>query len=141
MTVTTYRVCPDCGFQNTNEANFCLHCGHALTAANNYIMTPHATDLDFPLSALNLSPTEVEKARSLRLTLATDIPAGYHSGGIIFAESDVAISQGPLESWKSLVQNLIALLLAKDYAGAYNLSIHENSHQFYLYGEALVSVN
>ncbi|KRL93731.1 zinc-ribbon domain-containing protein [Levilactobacillus hammesii] len=141
MKQTYYRICPKCGNQNAADANFCLKCGTTLSPADEYALIPHAADQSFPLFDLELTPDEVAQTKNFIITAATDLPAGYHSAGLIFAESDVAPRAGEKAAWEDLMKHLYALLLAKNYDGAARITIQPqptNPSQLCLYGEALI---
>ena len=86
MKQNTYRICSKCGNENSADANFCLNCGTALSDNNNFVLTAHSSDLDFPLVDLELSVEEEVKAKKLVITFEA-IPAGCQSQGLVFAES------------------------------------------------------
>lgn len=142
MKQTYYRICPKCGNQNAADANFCLKCGSTLSAADEYTLIPHAADQSFPLFDLELTPDEVAQTKNFIITAATQLPAGYRSAGLIFAESAVAPQAGAKAAWEDLMKHLYALLLTKHYAGAMRITIQPqptNPSQLCLYGEALIA--
>ena len=144
MKQTYYRICSHCSNQNAADANFCLKCGTTLSSADEYVLIPHAADQSFPLFDLELTPDEVAQTKNFIITAATDLPAGYRSAGLIFAESAVAPQAGAKAAWENLMQHLYALLLAKHYAGAARITIQPqptNPSQLCLYGEALIPAN
>ncbi|MFC6207290.1 MULTISPECIES: zinc ribbon domain-containing protein [Levilactobacillus] len=141
MKQTYYRICSNCGNQNSADANFCLKCGTTLTTADDYAMIPHAADQSFPLFDLELTPDEVAQTKTFIITKDTEIPTGYRTVGMIFAESDVAPRAGAKAAWEDMMKHLYALLLAKGYAGAARITIQAepmSPGQLCLYGEALV---
>lgn len=141
MKQTYYRICSKCGNQNAADANFCLKCGNALSPADDYTLVPHAADQSFPLFDLELTPDEVAQTKNFVITTSTDIPAGYRSAGLVFAESDVAPRAGAKAAWEDLMKHLYALLLTKGYAGVTRVTIQPEPmqpSQLCLYGEALI---
>lgn len=144
MKQTYYRICSQCGNQNTADANFCLKCGNTLSTADEYVLIPHAADQSFPLFDLELTPDEVALTKTFIVTADTQLPTGYRSAGLIFAESNVAPQAGEKAAWEDLMKHLYALLLAKNYAGAARITIQPqptNPSQLSLFGEALIPDN
>lgn len=142
MQQTMNRICSKCGYQNGGDANFCLKCGAKLTAADDYIIVPHSSDMAFPLTGLDLTDEEVALTKRFKITYDTAIPVGYQSAGLVFAESDVAPQAGQKAAWEDLMKHLFALLLAKHYDGCARITLQPqptNPSQLCLYGEALVA--
>lgn len=142
MKQVTQRICPQCGYANGTTANFCLQCGAALTAANDFQVVPHGTDLSFPVTGLDLTTAERAQLHRLIITMSPTIPTGYQSAGPIFVESAVAPQASQLAVWEDLMTHLYALLLTRHYLGAVHLQIQPqaaDSSQLCLYGEALTA--
>lgn len=142
MKQTISRICSQCGYQNAGDANFCLKCGAKLSAADDYIMVPHSSDLSFPLTGLELTDDEIAQTKRFLITQDTTLPAGYRSAGLVFAESAGAPQAGQKAAWEDLMKHLFALLLAKHYDGCYHITLQPqstNPSQFCLYGEAIVA--
>ncbi|MGY5339237.1 zinc-ribbon domain-containing protein [Levilactobacillus spicheri] len=142
MKQTISRICSQCGYQNAGDANFCLKCGAKLSAADDYIMVPHSSDLSFPLTGLELTDDEIAQTKRFLITQDTTLPAGYRSAGLVFAESAVAPQAGQKAAWEDLMKHLFALLLAKHYDGCYHITLQPqstNPSQFCLYGEAIIA--
>jgi len=142
MKQTTSRICSQCGYQNAGDANFCLKCGAQLSAADDYIIVPHSSDLAFPLTGLELTPDEAAQVKRFTITQDTTIPAGYRGAGLVYAESAVAPQAGQKAAWEDLMKHLFALLLAKHYDGCTRITIQPqptNPSQLSLFGEALVT--
>ncbi|QMU07363.1 zinc ribbon domain-containing protein [Levilactobacillus suantsaii] len=142
MQQTLSRICPKCGAQNSGTTHFCLQCGAQLSTADDYIIVPHSSDLSFPLTGLDLTDEEIAQTKRFVITYAQDLPEGYQSAGLVFAESDVAPRAGLKMAWEDLMKHLFTLLLAKHYAGCARITIQPqptNPSQLCLYGEALVA--
>ncbi|WP_261809931.1 zinc ribbon domain-containing protein [Levilactobacillus humaensis] len=141
MKQTYYRICSKCGNPNAADANFCLKCGTSLSSADEYALIPHAADQAVPLFDLELTPDEVAQTKNFKITADRDIPAGYRSAGLIFAESAVTPRAGAKAAWEDLMKHVYGLLLAKGYAGVTRVSIQPEPmqpSQLCLYGEALI---
>lgn len=141
MQQTYYRICSKCGNQNASDANFCLKCGAPLAASDEYTIVPHAADQSFPLFDLGLTPDEVAMTKNFVITSSRDVPNGYHSAGLIFAESDLPAHAGMKATWEDLMKHLYGLLLTRGYAGVTRIEIKPEPTQpgqLCLYGEALM---
>ena len=141
MQQTYYRICSKCGNQNSNDANFCLKCGAPLSITDEYTVVSHAADLNFPLFDLDLSPDEVSKTKGFIISSSDEVPAGYHTVGLIFSESDIPNHSEMKATWEDLMKHLYGLLLTRNYSGAIRIRINPeptNPGQLCLYGEAIV---
>ena len=141
MQQTFYRICSKCGNQNAADANFCLKCGAKLAATDEYAIVQHAADLSFPLFDLELTPDETALTKTFLITASQNIPNGYRSAGLVFAESDIAASVGMKATWENLMKHLYSLMLTRGYVGVTRVEIKPEPTQpgqLCLYGEALV---
>ncbi|MCY9806164.1 hypothetical protein OXT66_01210 [Lentilactobacillus senioris] len=118
-----------------------MKCGSPLSPADEYTIIPHAADLNFPLFDLELTPDETAITKSLVITGSQEVPAGYQTAGLVFAESAVPQNAEMKAAWQDLMKHLYGLMLNRGYAGVFRVEIKPeptNPGQLCLYGEALV---
>ncbi|WP_338210204.1 zinc ribbon domain-containing protein [Lactiplantibacillus paraxiangfangensis] len=117
-----YRVCPNCQYENLQDANFCLNCGNKLSTADEKLRLPNSGDQHFLHPGVQLDESEQAIVDQLVITNGT-VPNGYTRVTAVFATGDNQGERGYKGAWEDLNVNLWRLCVGNHYDGVANLKI------------------